>query len=57
MNEIIPGVFYQQNLPGIMTIQIDDNPLETYNYTYEFDSNGRLIKRVATEETAVFGYQ
>ena len=57
MNEIIPGVFYQQNLPGIMTIQIDDNPLETYNYTYEFDSNGRLIKRIATEETAIFGYQ
>ena len=57
MNEIIPGVFYQQNLPGIMTIQIDDNPLETYNYTYEFDSNGRLIKRIATEETAVFGDQ
>ncbi|MCB7480767.1 hypothetical protein [Christiangramia sediminis] len=55
IKNIIPGISVQKNLPGIMKYDAGDG-ISIYNYTYEFDEEGKVIKRITPYETAIFAY-
>ena len=57
VNEIIPGVIYQKNLPGFMKVEEEGALAVISNYSYEFNVEGKLTKRTTDDETAVFNYQ
>ncbi|GAA4320094.1 hypothetical protein GCM10023115_46920 [Pontixanthobacter gangjinensis] len=56
-NEIIPGVIFPKNLPGTMKSEGDGLQTQIFNYTYEFDSEGKVTQRSTTDEFIVFEYQ
>lgn len=54
LNEIIPGISLHKNLPKSYRIE---NSEEVYHsFTYEYDSEGRVIKRILNEEIITFEY-
>lgn len=53
--DIIPGITVQKNLPGVKIYDAGEG-VSIYNYTYEFDEEGRVIKRSAFNETTFYFY-
>lgn len=55
VNEIIPGVMTQKNLPGLYRLEENGYDL-TYQFTYEYSENGYAIKRITQGEEITYTY-
>lgn len=55
INEIVPGVVAQFNLPGSYTIE-ENGTVLSYNFNYEFDTAGKVTRRTTNDEVITFSY-
>lgn len=55
MVDLLPNIKMQITLPGHVLIQ--ENAMDlNYNFTYEFDAEGRVSRRITNGETTVYTY-
>lgn len=55
VNEIVPGVMTQRNLPGSYRVQENGFDL-LYNFTYEYNSEGKVSRRSGAGEVVTYEY-
>ncbi|MCP9200998.1 hypothetical protein MKO06_13855 [Gramella sp. GC03-9] len=55
VNEIVPTIITQKNLPGSYRIEENGTDL-IYSFSYEFDSDNRAIKRSTSNEITTYSY-
>ncbi|MDX1700731.1 MAG: hypothetical protein R3250_08945, partial [Melioribacteraceae bacterium] len=55
VNEIIPGIMTQKNLPGLYRIEENGSDL-TFIFTYEYSEKGFAIKRNTQGEEIIYEY-
>lgn len=55
VNEIVPSLVAQKNLPG--SYRILENGVDlSYSFTYQFDTEGKAVKRETNGETTTYTY-
>ena len=55
VNEVVPGIMTQKNLPG--SYRVEENGYDLlYNFTYEFNEKGYAVKRMADGEVITYEY-
>ncbi|TBW28534.1 hypothetical protein [Gramella sp. KN1008] len=55
VNEIVPTLIAQKNLPGSYRILENGTDL-SYSFTYQFDTEGKAVKRETSGETTTYTY-
>ena len=54
LNDIVPGITAQKNLPGTYRLQTTHNRL--YNYNYTFDPEGKMIRSIMNDQVITIEY-